>query len=361
MQNEELRKANIGEWSELYVLFKIFEERTILAANADLRPVKDMKYRFLKVFREEVLGKEYEYNLEDDNKVNILDENGELIKVIDTQNLSEKTQKIFRALKDANSSSFSMQDISDLMVEYLIHKVKSNSTQKTDLLAVIDDKANVTGEKMGFSIKSHVGGAPTLVNSSGHTNFIYEVTDFNGDINEINKIEGRSKVRDRLEAIYRSGAELNFVRMSSSVFNSNLRFADTQFPNLMARMLLDYFCGKGNKLAVLSKIIAEYDNLDITEEEVIFKLQVFLRSAALGMVPSKPWDTKLSSYGGYIVVLNNGSLICYNLLKDDEFKDYLFNNTKFDTPSTTKYNYGHLYTEDGKLMMNLNLQIRFLK
>jgi len=45
----------------------------------------------------------------------------------------------------------------------------------------------------------------------------------------------------------------------------------------------------------------------------------------------------------------------------DAFQNYLFKNTKFETPSTTRHGFGEIYQKDGGLFINLNLQIRFLK
>lgn len=354
-------QANKGEWSELYVLFKIFDDRLIPAAGPDLQPLPNQNYTFLKVLREEIPGLCYEYNLEKENEVKIINPDGKLVKIINSSNLGPKTKKIFHAIKDASSSSFVLDDIEELMKDYLLNKVKANSSQKTDLLAVIPDKVGAQNSELGFSVKSHVGGAPSLVNSSSHTNFVYQVTGYSGDISDINSIEGTSKVRRRLATLKEAGATLKLKAISSPTFHANLRLADTSFPAMMSYMLLDYYGGEGSSWSVLSKKLGIYEGIDVNEIEAKNILKNFLRAAALGMVPSKPWDTKLSAYGGYIVVLNDGQIVCYHLLNDDEFREYLFTNTKLDTPSTTRYKFADLYEEDGKLMLNLNLLIRFIK
>ncbi|MEZ6256057.1 MAG: HpaII family restriction endonuclease [Patescibacteria group bacterium] len=53
--------------------------------------------------------------------------------------------------------------------------------------------------------------------------------------------------------------------------------------------------------------------------------------------------------------------ICYHIYNVNEFENYLFNNTKFDTPSTSRYGFGNVYNVDNSLRFNLNLQIRFIK
>jgi len=358
---EKALQANKGEWSELYVLFKIFDERTIPAADSNLQPLPDQKYTFLKVLREEVSGLQFEYNLEEERRVIIKNPSGGIVKIVDTKHLNSKTKIIFKALKHASSASFVMEDITSLMSDYLIGKVKASSAQKTDILAVLPDNIGTRENELGFSVKSHVGGAPTLVNSSSHTNFVYDVTGFRGDVSYVNSIEGPSKIRRRISAIKDGGATITFRTTTSSVFNSNLRLSDTSFPIIMADVLLAYYSGEGSTWPLLAQRAADNLSLDVTKTETTNIIKTFLRAAALGMVPSKEWDTKLSAYGGYIIVLNDGRIVCYHLLNDDEFKEYLYKYTKIDTPSTTKFKFGDLYLDGDRLSLKLNLQIRFLK
>jgi len=353
-------KVNKGEWSEVYVLLKIFNERKVAAAGSDLQPTNDT-YTFLKVFKDKYDGTRYEYNLETDGTVQIIDPSGVIIKVLEVNDLGPKVARIFQAIKDTKLASFEIPEASSTMSDFLLTKVKAGSLEKSDILAEVSDKVGRGSHELGFSIKSHVGGAPTLINSSSHTNFVYKVTGFNGDIQAINEIEGASKVRNRLARIQAEGGQFEFKHITSTTFTSNLKYADMLFPNLLSEMLLGYYLNHGPKLVDLMKYVTLSGKFDINQEQLAYKTMDFLRSSALGMVPSKPWDTKLASYGGYIVVLSDGNIVCYHLFNDDDFKEYLISQTKFDTPSTTKYKFGRLYKDDGDLFIDLNLQIRFLK
>jgi DNA (cytosine-5)-methyltransferase 1 len=42
------------------------------------------------------------------------------------------------------------------------------------------------------------------------------------------------------------------------------------------------------------------------------------------------------------------------------FKEYLYQNIKFDTPSSTRHHFGSIYEKYGKQFINLNIQLRFL-
>ena len=126
------------------------------------------------------------------------------------------------------------------MSEYLLTKIKANSSQKADLVAVILDRITSQKPELGFSIKSQLGGASTLLNASAQTNFIYKVEGYKGNIAEINDISGNSKVRDRLFALREKGATIHYQSMSSTTFNSNMRYIDSSFTNVISEMLIAY-------------------------------------------------------------------------------------------------------------------------
>ena len=124
-------------------------------------------------------------------------------------------------------------------------------------------------------------------------------------------------------------------------------------------MLVDYYLGKGSEIETLCALAAQNDEFDLKRNQITSKVKNFLKIVAIGMVPQPPWNDRLSAYGGYIVVRDDGKLVCYHLYNEDAFKDYLFNNTKFDTPSCSRHKFGSIYEERGSLFINLNLQIRF--
>ncbi len=352
-------KANKGEWSEIYALFKILDERQIAAADEKLMPIKDQFYTFIKVLREDTVGKRLEYNLEHPESVVIYDSDGNEKNAIGTKDLNLKTKKILQVIKESNSSSFEMPFAENLMSEYSISKIKASSSQKSDLVAVILDRITSQKPELGFSIKSQLGGASTLLNASSQTNFIYRVNNYNRPIQDINKITGKSKVRDRLTALKETGATLEFQSTSSSTFNSNMRFIDSSFATIISEMLVKYYSGMAKQIPDLCKVVGDMKILGMNNAEISYKVKSFLRAIALGMVPSRPWDTYLSTYGGYLVVKGNGDIVCYHLYNDDQFKDYLFNNTHLETASTGRHNFGELYKENDEIKIKLNLQIRF--
>ena len=133
--------ANKGEWSELYVLFKLFSENKIKAADMNLQPTDD-EYTFLKVFREDVENRPYVYDLEQDGVVRILAKNGQLVDAVSTHLLPEKAQRVFETIKSANTSTFALPEAVALMSEYRLEKIKANSNMKSDIEAIIKNSVD---------------------------------------------------------------------------------------------------------------------------------------------------------------------------------------------------------------------------
>jgi len=81
----------------------------------------------------------------------------------------------------------------------------------------------------------------------------------------------------------------------------------------------------------------------------------------LGMMPNSDWDGLLQAHGGYIIVKEDGEIVCYHVYNQDEFQSYLFNNTRMETPSTSRHGFGEIYEQGKEYYIKLNLQIRFIK
>ena len=82
---------------------------------------------------------------------------------------------------------------------------------------------------------------------------------------------------------------------------------------------------------------------------------------ALGMMPNTVWNGILTSLGGFLLVKKDGDVLCYYLYNLEDFQEYLLQNTKLDTPSTTRYGIGKLIKENDRYFIKLNLQVRFNK
>lgn len=353
-------QANKGEWSELYATLKIITNHNVPAADKDLNPTGD-EYVFLQILRDDERNHVIIYDLEHESEVIISERLGQAIKVVPLDGVSHKVRALFERIKAGNASAtFSIPEADELMAEFLMTKIKASPDSKADLVAVVKDKI-ASRQQLGFSIKSQVGNPATLLNSSGQTNFVYQVEDFNGDISDVNSIESRSKVRDRLARIEELGGSFVFSHIESETFTDNLQMIDTLYPGILAEILLRYYFGEATRIDELADMVGEANGYNVKKKHVVYKTKEFLKAIALGMVPGKEWNSYMAAQGGYLIVREDGQVVCYHLYNHDEFRDYLYQNVKLDTPSITKHGFGELYEQDGKFYIKLNIQIRFIR
>ena len=360
-------KGNIGEWSEWYAFLKILSDRKMYAADKNIEKIEDKFFQVLKVIRNESKGGRTTYDISDGSAyITIFDADDNQVSRIPIAKIKSKVRTIFDQMKNSTETTFSIPGADETMRELRCSQIKAASNRKADLTVMIHDRVSPTYPELGFSVKSLLGAASTLLNASGATNFIFRLDGLNNkDIERINAIEGRSKIRDRMIAIHQTDCRINFIGLDNDHFKTNLRKSDTVLPDILAELLKCFFEGKGNTLPELVESLVKNEELSrkfsLSKGDYEFKLKNFLVSVALGMTPSKEWDGFTKAHGGYIIVKEDGEIVCYHLYNRDEFQEYLYNNTRLETPSTSRHQYGFVYKEGKGTLIKLNLQIRFIK
>ena len=355
--------GNKGEWSEFYTFIKLLVDKKIIGADEDLEKIEAVFFPVLKIIREETEGKS-EYELQEGEKVKILHIDGETT-IVDTSDLKSKVVEVFAEIKE-KSQTFSVPLASELFERFGIKTLNAGNARKEDLILKVHDHTIGRDHEIGFSIKSKLGSPATLLNASGATNFTYKITGLDErKIEEINAIDTKAKIRDRLFAIREAGGSFAFHGVDSEVFERNLRKIDTIMPEIVSEVLLAYFSDKGSTFPELLQHMHDEEvqilNFKLSTEDYEYKIKALLNNAALGMVPASAWDGTLRAHGGVIVVREDGEIVCYHLYNAEAFRNYLFLNTKMESPGSNKHKYGSIYEETGELFIKLNLQIRFIK
>ncbi len=341
--DKKAMNLNKGEWSEFFAFLKMICQPKIHFGNQNLE-VQSL-HDYVTIYQLQHIGSEKSY---------ILDHG--LLKIFNGINTTV------------------LGNIEDIISVDLVHEIKDfivNSTSRTfninqhKLLKLLDIESfkgdsqtkadiNISHKYQGtdthsdpWGIKSFLGSCPTLLNAGSTTNFIYEIVDFNGNMNAINDISTRSKIKDRIKAIHESGAKLEFSHCENQIFHENLRRTDSLMPEYLSDILIRYYSGQGSNLTDL-----------IDTDMIRIRVTDFLKAVLLGMFSSKPWNGKYTC-NGLLVIKSQGDLLLYHVIKDNDLKDYLFNNTRLDTASSTRHRFGSIYQErNGKYYFKLNLQIR---
>lgn len=354
--------GNKGEWSEIYTLFKLLGEGKVHAGDADLNKL-DIYYPILNIIRKEI--KRYEYKPNANQQIVVIDEDGNEFAKIAMNRFIEESNYLLSEIKSTRGAAFEVPKTENFMNEIGCTKLKAPSSDKSDIHIVIHDLRTNMTPLLGFSIKSQLGTPSTLLNAGKTTNITYEVTGKDltpADIESINNIDDHLS---RIEAIINKGCSLNYYDIDNETFKNNLLFLDCCMPRFIAECLLIDSLPSGNSAikAAVEKV-AEQNPFNFNGNIQAFyehKMKVLLLDAALGMTPATEWTGKYDANGGYLVVRKDGEIVCYHFYNRNDVEDYLYNNTRFERASRTRYQYGYLYSENNKVFVKLNLQIRFKK
>lgn len=199
-----------------------------------------------------------------------------------------------------------------------------------------------------------------LLDASTDTSFRYRVEDgFFSDA----PVDHIRFINDYSHWLINKESHIVALGCENDIFKRNLRMLDGCMEQLLGALLLESLCNASSKINVLTESLARKNPLQINSANTYnvykFKIKNFLVSVALGMMPSKEWNGVYEANGGYIIVRDNGELLCYHFYDRNRFADYLFNYTSLERASSTRHKYATLYREGDSVFFNLNLQIRF--
>ncbi len=354
--------GNKGEWSEIYAFFKLLADGKLHVGDADLKKIEDIYYPILMILRTES-GKNWHYVR--NGNIRLVDgSSGEVLHTIPINEFAQNAELLLTHIK-SGKGAFAVPEIEEFMKTINCKTLKASSKDKADIALVVHDQKTGFQPTFGFSIKSRLGTAPTLFNASKATNFIFKVNGLLDDetINAINSIEKRGKIRLRVNKAEGITGPLQYCGTQDETFRLNLEVIDSKLPLIVSRIILNYYRGKASDLYRLTKLVAKENPCNYVMKSghpfYEYKIKALLTDMALGMTATSVWNGLYDATGGYIVVREDGEVLCYHVYDRNEFQDYLLKNTKLETPGSKKHEFGKLYRDKDGLLMKLCLQIRF--
>jgi len=355
----EAPKANLGEWSELYALGYLLIQGGAFAADEKQNPIPDNFHKVLKIIlANNKKDSEIEYFIRDRDIE--LTKEGIGIAKVEKEEIRKSTQRMLEELLDAShKGTFELPAGSKMLHLLSRERISASSRQReSDLEIVLEDpETRVPTPRVGFSIKSQLGGRSTLLNASPATNFIYKVIPNDPTKKNPYPIFEHGKHRQNLKKLYEAGYHLEFSNLANETFYNSLTLLDMQFPNYLARVLLNSYLNREDSFESNTyQVFPREDNLS---RQPIFKLKEFLGAVAMGLRPNSPWDGDTTKFRGILLVKMNGEVLFYYLYNRKNFEEHLFSNLAFERPSTSRHKYGSIYSQAGEDLIKLNLQIRF--
>lgn len=351
---------NKGEWTELLVFIKLLLDKKLSFSDEKLNKNSNS----LKINKVTTHNLDIEFLLSNlstitiKNKEDKTERNVNISEIINTDIINLLVSKI----KDS-SQTFEILEFNIIQDTLGFNVIKGgNSNQKADILLDIENE-QIQKENEGFGIKSYLGSKPTLLNASGNTNFIFKINGLNktyiDEINAINAINTATKLKDRLNKIEELGGSFVYIGAERDTMDFNLQMVDSEMPKLIGQILLCFYKERTSSLVdICNKLLGDTADND-KRTLLITKVKKLLVDILLGFFAGTKWNGSYEA-NGTIVMKNNGDCIGFHIIELDNLKNYLFENIKLDTPSTTRHRFGTLYLEkDGELYFKLNLQLRF--
>ena len=352
---------NKGEWTELFAFVKLLKEQNFPLSNSELTPKSDI----IKVNKVTTKNIDLDFHILDQNNIKAINSINHIENNINISTLltDDVIKTLYSKIKDG-SGTFEIEEFEIVQTSLGFNIVKDgNSNQKSDIVLDIEYNS-IKKENEGFGIKSYIGAMPTLLNASGNTNFIFEIKNLDSSkVNEINNINSRTKLKDRIEKINEYSGILTYLKAEKETMEYNLKMIDTNMPQIIGQVLLAFYEKRISKIKDIVNYLADettlLTDLSIDDKQMLTsKLKKLLVGIMLGFFAGTKWDGEYES-NGTIVVKSCGDIVGFHIIDLTTMENYLFNNIKLDTPSTSRHKYGSIIENKEQHYFKLNLQMRF--
>lgn len=371
------KKLNKGEWAEFYVMMKLLGEGRLYTANKLLQKNYQSYLDVLKIIRQECETQVLEYIIDETNGVVIVktQDSDTILATMPVSDFNDYAKMLFDGIKDVKGSSVPAPDpVCDFAKVIYVSKPKAPAVKalkkqfggKNDIFIEVRDGQTAIVSIMGFSIKSKFGQNPTLFNAGSSSQYLYKLTGCNDammdEFNAITENGGRgwSKCKAYLS---NHGISMEFARTQNPIYNDNLFLVRESMAKIMAWCVKDRLIDSPSHFEVMETVerMIAANPLGVPGARVYYEKAIkdFLMAGFTGMTAGKEWDGKEQVNGGYIVVMDDGDVICYHSSDRESFRDYLYRNTHFEYVSADKYLWSRIIKIDGEYYLPLNLSVRF--
>ena len=371
------KKLNKGEWAEFYVMMKLLGEGRLYTANKLLQKNYQSYLDVLKIIRQECETQVLEYIIDETNGVVIVkpQDSDTILATMPVSDFNDYAKMLFDGIKDIKGSSVPAPDpVCDFAKVIYVSKPKAPAVKalkkqfggKNDIFIEVRDGQTAIVSIMGFSIKSKFGQNPTLFNAGSSSQYLYKLTGCDDammdEFNAITENDGRgwSKCKTYLAD---HGITMEFARTQNPIYNDNLFLVRESMAKIMAWCVKDRLIDSPGHFEVMETVerMIAANPLGVPGARVYYEKAIkdFLMAGFTGMTAGKEWDGKEQVNGGYIVVMDDGDVICYHSSDRESFRDYLYRNTHFEYVSADKYVWSRIIKIDGEYYLPLNLSVRF--
>lgn len=371
------KKLNKGEWAEFYVMLKLLGEGKLYTADKTLKKKIDSYLDILKIIRQEYDTQVLEYIVNEDSEcVTVKPQNTDTVLAsIPIPEFVKQANDLFNGIKSAKGMSVpAPNSVCEFAKVIYVGKPKAPAVKalkkqfggKNDIFIEVRDGQTSIVSVMGFSIKSKFGQNPTLFNAGSSSQFLYKISGCDdASMQEFNAISDGDGRGWRLCKKYISDHSLilSYCKTQNPTYDENLYLVRESMSKIMAWCVKDRLIDstEDNKVKETVERMIIANPLNVPNPAVYYEKAVkdFLMAGFTGMTAACKWDGREQVNGGYIVVMDDGDVICYHSNDRETFRDYLYRNTYFEYVSAEKYNWSRIIKIDEVYYLPLNISVRF--
>ncbi len=381
LESIEGKRLNRGEWAEFYVMLDLLGKGRLYTANSLLQKNYNSYLDIIKIIREEIESHVIEYIVDKQaGKVIIRAQKSDRILAEYTMaEFSENAKTLFEGISNQRGNCLSVnapEQVCKFAKIIYVSKPKAPAVKalkqqfggKNDIFIEVRDSQTSIVSVMGFSIKSQFGSDSTLFNAGSSSQFLYELKGCDErKMNEFNSISDGEK-RGWAECknyLRENDIAMVFKKPKNPVYEQNLLMVREAMSKILAWCMKDRLIdgtGEYNVKETTERMISE-NPLHVSSPKVYYEKAVkdFLMAGFTGMTAGKVWDGREQVNGGYIVVMDDGQVLCYHSNDREAFRDYLYRNTRFEYVACKKYKWGYIEKADNTYYLPLNMSVRFNK
>lgn len=371
------KKLNRGEWAEFYVMMRLLGEGKLYTADKILRKNYKSYLDILKIIRQECESQVLEYIIDEEKSIVIIkaQDTDKILASIPKSDFCKYASELFNGIKDAKGVTVPAPDsVCEFAKIIYVSKPKAPSVKalkkqfggKNDIFIEVRDGQTSLVSVMGFSIKSKFGQNPTLFNAGSSSQYLYKLNGCNDIMmNEFNTISDKGGRGWSIckQYLNNNGITMQFERTQSPIYNNNLMLVRESMAKIMAWCVKDRLIDADKNYGVMETVerMTAANPLNVSSPQIYYEKAIkdFLMAGFTGMTAGKEWDGREQVNGGYIVVMDDGDVICYHSNDRESFREYLYRNTFFEYVSADKYSWSRITKIDNEYYLPLNVSIRF--
>ena len=125
--------GNKGEWSEAYVLLRLLAQGKMYAADENLEQIDNMYFPILKILREEIANRKYEYAVNNQERKIDIYYNEQLIQSHSQEQFGIEADYLYDKIVEGGNRAFAIEQTEAFLKDIGCERLAAPSSDKTDI------------------------------------------------------------------------------------------------------------------------------------------------------------------------------------------------------------------------------------